>query len=356
MPLPELAQTITSYRLLDEVIQEDFLRHRRSVLLIAAKGLGKTWRIKKALTNVPHLYAVGHTAPTKHFAAALAHADQHVVYDDYTDAIKSDEIGEMLKQQCENTPVRTVRWDGSAAAVPKVSFDTTSPILLVLNAWRTGATWEALADRCDVFEFAPSAIEWVEQVRGWLEGEGVAGEEVMGYLDERVPDLVRMTCRAVKKALDVARDGGAMPWRTYIDNLCEGGNAAEMAMRGVVRSEDYRHATDAAIVGAWEQRTGKKRSWGYELLDRVRRMFEVERASGGAGRPVAARGATPLSPGAPDDRTATTPEASPAAALPGISPDDRTGGEAAPVEPPRPVVRSPEGEASQGGQEPPVAG
>jgi hypothetical protein len=372
MPLPELAQTITSYRVLDKVVQEDFLTHRRNILLIAAKGLGKTWRIKKAIAQVPNLYVVGHAAPTKHFAAALAATDHHIVYDDYTDAIKSDEIGEMLKQQTECVPTRTVRWDGAATAVPKVSFDTTSPILLVLNAWRSGPTWEALADRCSVFEFAPSAIEWVEQVRGWLATERVAGTEVMDYLDQRLPDLVRMTCRAVKAALDVARDGGAMPWRSYIDALCEGGNPAELAMREIVRSLEYKHATDGAIVAAWRNRTGKGKSWGHDLLDRVRRMFEIESGTAPIGEPVAAQGAPHLPPGAQDDRTdapaAATPAAAslpqnppdertpPPAAIPVSPPDERTSGQTAPLDTPRPVVRSPEGEAPQGSQQPPVAG
>ena len=144
-----------------------------------------------------------------------------------------------------------------------------------------------------------------------------------------------------------------MPWRTYIDALCEGGNPSEMAMREILRSPDYAHATDGAVVAAWEQRTGRRRSWGYELLDRVRKMFEIERASPPTGQPEVSREASLLSPGTPDDRTDTPAEATPAAsALPQNPPDERTTppasppdphtiGHVAPVDPQRPVVHLP---------------
>lgn len=157
---------ITTYERLDRHIKS-WANGSLPYLCVTGKGgLGKTHAYETALGDRPHHLFRGRVSGFQMFTDVRQHPDWPIVFDDVRRLMTDPEAVDMMKQLAETKPHRTIRWKTNAITDGNKEFVCTGNVLVVLNSVpKNNADVEAILDRFDVIEFAPTKPEVIDQMR-----------------------------------------------------------------------------------------------------------------------------------------------------------------------------------------------
>lgn len=187
--------------------------HINLVILVGARGLGKSRAVRKVLgTDV--CWIEGNASPFGIYRQLYHHRDQIVVIDD-VDSLHADKNGvRLLKNLCQTEPVKRISWQTAAKGLEKEriprEFATTSRTVIVSNDWRSrNQNTAAVEDRGQVLLFRPTALEVHQKVGEWFEDN-----EVYDWIGGRLHLIHEPSMRLYYRASELKR--GGLDWKRVI--------------------------------------------------------------------------------------------------------------------------------------------
>lgn len=223
--LPDDAIPVSAYSDLDRYLSAFAGGALQLVMLLGRHGTGKTQRVKAAVGLSPStsngheprqrvLYLGGHVSAFGLYQQLWRYRNCPVVIDDLDKLYAQPDCVRILKQLCDNTPIKHVTWCSQitdrSAEMP-TEFNTTSAAILIANAWRSiNADVHALEDRALVIHFDPPNAELHEAVRPWF-----SDNEVYEFIGSILPYVPRVSIRHYLKG-ETLRNAGMCDWKDTI--------------------------------------------------------------------------------------------------------------------------------------------
>lgn len=177
------------------------------LMIVGSPGVAKSQSIRGAIGNRDHCFLDSHVSPLGIYSQLYDYMNLPVVMDDL-DGLFADRICvRLLKAICNTDPVKTVSWissrmacDSDGATLPMM-FQTTSPVCLIANEWRTlNANVAAIEDRALVLHFCPSA----GAVHGRV-GEWFHDHDVYDFMADYLPLISEPSMRFYVKGSQLRR-------------------------------------------------------------------------------------------------------------------------------------------------------
>lgn len=210
---PTSAMILSSYAELEAFLTAFAEGHINLVILIGARGLGKSRAVRNILGD-EICWIEGNASPFGIYVQLYRHRDQIVVIDD-VDSLHADKNGvRLLKNLCQTEPVKRVAWQTAAKGLEKEKipreFSTTSRTVIVSNDWRnTNRNTAAVEDRGQVLVFRPTPLEVHRKVYEWFEDD-----EIYGWIGERLNLIHAPSMRLYYRARELKR--GGLNWKRVI--------------------------------------------------------------------------------------------------------------------------------------------
>lgn len=266
--LPADAIVVRSYEELDRYIRTLARGDLDLVLLVGRPGTGKSWRIRNAMDREAgaggHLYVEGHAQPFGIYRGLWEHRDRPVVLDDVDRLYANPDCVRLLKPLCEAHIPKRLSWLSNATRVedgPPARFETSSPVLLVANAWRSAnANVRALEDRAIILSFEPSNDAVHGEAARWC-----TDPEVVALIGEHLRLVPHVSLRWYAKAQRL-RAAGFADWRASLLQMMLGDRRLAV-LSAVLTEPAYR--TERARLEAFARQTGASRATYYRLKRRL---------------------------------------------------------------------------------------
>ena len=210
---PTNAIILSSYAELEAFLTAFAEGHINLVILIGARGLGKSRAVRKILGD-DICWIEGNASPFGIYVQLYRHRDQLVVIDD-VDSLHADKNGvRLLKNLCQTEPVKRVAWQTAAKGLEKEKipreFSTTSRTVIVSNDWRsTNRNTAAVEDRGQVLVFRPTSLEVHRKVNEWFEDD-----EIYGWIGARLHLIREPSMRLYYRARELKR--GGLNWKQIL--------------------------------------------------------------------------------------------------------------------------------------------
>ena len=160
-------RTVTTYERYHRHMAAWLEREIDCLLVLGRPGIGKSSAYKTRLGNRAHHCFGGRQSPLHVYQSLYDEPNLPVVLDDISSLLRDDNFRDMLKALCE-TGKRTVHWGTTTSKLEGRErwFVCQAPVLIVLNKMPPrDPDVEAITDRCDTIEFAPSKQEIIVQMR-----------------------------------------------------------------------------------------------------------------------------------------------------------------------------------------------
>lgn len=138
-----------------------------ALIVVGRGGIGKSYAYKDGLGNRRHHRFGGRNTPLHVYCTLYDDPGLPVVLDDIAALLRDDNFRDMLKALCE-TGERVIRWGTTTPKLGgrRTAFTCTSPVLIVMNSVpHRDPDVDAIQDRCDVIEFAPTKAEVIRRMR-----------------------------------------------------------------------------------------------------------------------------------------------------------------------------------------------
>lgn len=261
--IPPYAVKVTTYDELGQFAHQFVARYYSLLLIIGEAGLGKSQVIQRAVGNRSSLYLETHATAFDMYRQLYKHRDEPVVVDDL-DHIYSDKAAiRLLKSLCNTDPSKTLRWNsahrdiGEGVGQIPDTFNTTSPVCLIANEWRTSnANVLAIEDRAIVLHFRPSVGEIHVHVRNWFKDM-----EVYHFIEDQLRYLTRLSMRYYVKGAAFKR-ANPEHWRQHLLAIM---GVDERKGKVVQLLRDSRFKTDAQRVAEFKAKGYGSRATYYRL-------------------------------------------------------------------------------------------
>lgn len=266
--VPREAITIHSYRDLDRYVAKVADQSLDLLLLLGGPGVGKTERVRRAVSD--HcgdgaLHVEGHAQPFGIYRGLWEHRDQPVILDDLDKLYSNPDCVRLLKPLCDSRSPKRVCWLSNATRSedgPPGAFETTSPVILVANEWRTvNANVRALEDRAIIVHFRPSNAAVHQEVADWC-----ADDLVYEFIGRHLGLVPHVSMRWYAKAARL-RNAGFTDWQTSVLQMMLADR--DLAIVAALQS-DPTLRTDAERVATFKSRAGRSRATYYRLKKRLR--------------------------------------------------------------------------------------
>ena len=279
--LPADAITVTAYEELDLYVGKVVDRALDLLLIIGRHGTGKSEQVRKMLDvdtagERGVLYVEGHAQPFGIYHGLWLHRDRPVVLDDVDKLYANPDCVRILKLLCDTRPVKRISWLTNATVNgigPPPAFETTSPVILIANEWRTlNANVRSLEDRAIIVHFDPSNESVHRRAGTWCEDM-----EVYTFIGAHLASVPAVSMRWYAKAQKL-REAGFSEWRTLLLQMMLADRDLAVVASLLV---DTAFHNDQQRVGAFNDRTGKSRATYYRLKKRLAASFKTVRLTNG---------------------------------------------------------------------------
>ncbi len=221
------------------------------LIFVGPPGRLKSSIIEAETKGQAHLIS-GHATPFEVFCEAQENQDKLLIIDD-VDGLYREASGQRLLKNLTNpkTP-KAVYWTSDAPANRGLlkSFETTSKVCIIDNAWNAGNEHiTALEDRFRLFLFDPSAPE-VHREMGLQDWFG--DDEIYVFVGENLCFLPELSARAYVKAAKAK--AASEDWREYLlKNHVRGHDLQLLLME---YDNQWRDRPTGEKVEEWMRRTG----------------------------------------------------------------------------------------------------
>jgi len=246
--VPQHAIGVTTYDDFSQFVRQFVAGQIRFLLIVGGPGIAKSQSVQRAVGNRAHLYLETHATPFGMYQELYKHRSMPVIIDDLDHLYRDAASMRLLKSLCNTDPVRRMRWpsrhpDIISGAVP-ACFQTTSPVCLIANEWRTlNPNVQAVEDRAIIVHFTPSAGEVHVKVREWF-----TDAEVYLFIEEYLPYITRHSMRHYERGAELRK---VFPERWKEQLLASMGLDEKVrVIRQLVTAPEY--ASDAERIAAFE--------------------------------------------------------------------------------------------------------
>jgi protein gp37 len=133
--------------------------------VVGEAGTGKTTAYEDLDLDPRHTFR-GRTSAIQIYQTVREQPDAPIILDDIGKLLKDPDCLDLLKQVCDTRSHRLVRWRTTAIHQDEREFVCTSNVLAILNSLPSEtADIEAIHDRFDLVEFAPTKAEIISRMR-----------------------------------------------------------------------------------------------------------------------------------------------------------------------------------------------
>lgn len=240
-----------------------FLKNKIELLVVQGRaGIGKSSAVRAALSSysMPYLWLEGRITPVYLYEQLYEYQDCLVFLDDVS-ALEKDQHGyDLIRTLCDTRSVKTVAWRTKTRlqeGTPR-SFETTSRLCILANAWRYDAV---LGDRGFILDFVPSAQELLSHVRAL----NLVHADVQEFAQAHIGLLSNLTIRDLKSAEKLHALG--MPWHNILLESC----GVSEVVRAYLEIAPL-HIAEAEKVARWCTRTSKSAATYYRVKKEVQKV------------------------------------------------------------------------------------
>ena len=140
--------------------------HLPFLAVVGRSGTGKTHEYEDLLVAVSHHLFRGRTSAITLYQEVKDRPNQAIVFDDVRELLRDSSCLDLMKQLCDTRPRRTIRWRTRGLLDQDRQFCCSSNVLVVMN-WvpKKDPDVDAILDRFDVVEFAPTKKEIIARMR-----------------------------------------------------------------------------------------------------------------------------------------------------------------------------------------------
>ncbi len=222
---PDFHTRLTTYhelRLYGKAFAEG---HLNLLILLGPPGTGKS-RTLRDWSGDRSCWIAGSASPFGIYIECYRHRNRPVILDD-VDGLARDRQGvRLLKALCQTDRQKTVCWHTHALAleqqgVPQ-SFQTTSQVAILANAWFFSEDVRALEDRGHVVVFDPPALEIHRDAAEWF-----WDQQIFDFIGENLHLIGQHSLRTYITAFE--RKQAGLMWQSAIFDRCLTGPAREVA-------------------------------------------------------------------------------------------------------------------------------
>ncbi|MCC7421864.1 MAG: hypothetical protein IT428_16425 [Planctomycetaceae bacterium] len=224
--LPSHATTLTTYAELKQYAQAFAAGHLQNLAVFGAPGLAKSTVVAAELGSKT-CWISGNASPFGIYIQVYEHCDQPIVLDDVDGLHKNPAGIRLLKALCQTDPVRTLSWTTRAPeldhlGVPR-QFNTTSPVALIANDWKSvGPNLAAVEDRMHIVSFEPTPGEIHLHAATWY-----WNQEIFDFIGRHLVAMEHHSLRLYVRAFELKT--AEMDWKRAVLNSCFSGPALAVA-------------------------------------------------------------------------------------------------------------------------------
>ena len=252
---PTHAETITDYETLRFYARKFGQGLYNCLIFVGPPGRLKSSIIEAEAGSEAHLIS-GHATPFEVFCEAQENRDKLLIIDD-ADGLYREASGQRLLKNLTNpkSPKR-VYWTSDAPTQRGLlkSFETTSKVCIIDNAWNTqNEHIAALEDRSRLFLFdpPPSEVHQEMALQDWFHDD-----EIYSFIGDNLCFLPDLSARAYVKAAE-AKEAGEN-WREYLLKKYVKGNDLELLL--IEYDREWRDRPVEEKRREWCRRTGSCRA------------------------------------------------------------------------------------------------
>lgn len=265
--MPADAIAVTAYGELDRYVEKAAAGALGLLLILGRPGTGKTERVRRALGGPQPdkaFYVEGHVQPFGIYHGLWVHRDLPVVLDDADRIYANPDCVRLLKPLCDTRHIRRVSWVTSATmrpGGPPPSFETTSPVILIANDWRSAnPNVRALEDRAIILHFDPPNEAVHREVAHWC-----ADPVVYRFIGAHLAVVPAVSMRWYAKAQKL-HEAGFREWRQCVRQMMF--SDRRLATLAQVLT-DPALESDSDRVRAFRRQTGLSQATYYRLKQSI---------------------------------------------------------------------------------------
>ena len=215
---PKKSVLVTTYDELERIVASFMNGRLPFLLLIGPPGTGKSEMVRRLANGRDVFTFQNHATALALYQQLYVHRDELVVVDDLDGIHQRKSDIRLLKCLCDSTDVKRLAWYSNHQAIgdgpdqTPCSYETTSPVCIVANEWRTiDENVRALESRATLTVlFNPSAWEVHRMVAGWFDDHAVLKFVGMCLDGINEPDIRHYV--SGKKL----RESGNPKWKEYL--------------------------------------------------------------------------------------------------------------------------------------------
>ena len=207
---------VTTYKLLGDYIKA-FADNNISLLVIRSYGgLAKTYTLKNIIRDTACQFFNGHATPLSIYMTLLNSPDDLVVFDDVDSLINNKVTVSLLKQFCELSDNKTIRYNTTHKvnkAVVEPMFNSNNKVCLLCNDFkRIGHNIKALLSRGIYIDFKPSYPEILAKLKAFTNLD----PEIYDYIELHNASIKQLNLRTYIKCVELKKAG--LCWKDYLIN------------------------------------------------------------------------------------------------------------------------------------------
>lgn len=243
--------------------------HLNLLVIHGRPGKCKT-EIARAILPEAQYVRGGNVSEFKLYCELYEHMDEDFIFDDLDHIYRQRGMIRLLKALCDTRPAKEIRWVTAAGGLKNdgipTRFETRSRLVLICNDWKSlNQNIDALENRGDVIEFAPSTEALHAHVGGWFHDP-----EIYEYIGRHLR-LAGERLSARDYVLSVGRRSAGLDWRKSLLDRWQIDPDDGLVLRlvedvGLSMAERVRRFKTEAVGGRSERRFyyiyERLRSWG----------------------------------------------------------------------------------------------
>ena len=267
--IPPDAEMVRTYDELDCRFVGPFYDDKYNLLIVIGRpGLGKSYLFERLADGDENTCLIkGKSTSFRAYISAYHNIDKRLVFDD-AELLWGELAGrQLIRQLCETTPIKHIRWDSAARQLEREriprEFSTRSRIAILANHFTFGGASEyaAIVDRGHLAYFDPTPIEIHRMVGEWFEDR-----EVYSYIRDRLDRIPELTVRTYVLAQERRKAG--QDWERLIEErYCQLEHQSVVVQR-LEQDPAFTTVEQRAAEFMWQ--TGRSRATYFNVKRRLR--------------------------------------------------------------------------------------